>query len=156
MKESAIALQTRNRNNIPNSQSHEISAFEKAQAPYYERKFPHVKFRTPPNPIYNCHGLTFASKRTGISLTNALQTIIHDDGYTIVNRDEVLPGDIIIYYSEDGDIEHSGIVVSERDKQWKMPLVVSKWGKYSEVVHLAYDCPYTMANARYYRVTKWD
>lgn len=150
----AIVLQTRMGNEIPNSQSYEISLFETNQFPNYEINHPYVKFRTPPNPVYNCHGLVFASKRTGIHRSDVFQTILDDDGYTEIERDNVLPGDVILYYNEDGDIEHSGIVISKPDEHIKIPQVVSKWGRYKEVVHYANDSPYTFANVRYYRVTK--
>lgn len=154
--ETKIIVQTRVGSDIPNSQSHEYSSFEESQFSKLESKHPNAVYRTSPNPIYNCHGLTFASKRTGIHVTTVLQFVLDDDGYTEVPRDQVLPGDIILYVGELGDIEHSGIVVSEPDKDLMIPRVVSKWGKYKEVVHWANDCEYSFANPKYYRVTKWD
>lgn len=153
--ETSIILQTRMRNDIPNSQSHEISPSEANQFRDCEKTHPYAKFRPPPNPIYNCHGLVFASRRTGIDRSDILCTVLDDDGYTEIVRDEVLPGDIILYYNEDGDIEHSGIVITKPDDmQLRIPQVVSKWGRYKEVVHSANDCPYSFANVRYFRVTK--
>lgn len=153
--ETTIILQTREGTAIPNSQSHEISPFEANQFRDCEKTHPYAKFRPPPNPIYNCHGLVFASRRTGIQRSDILHTVLDDDGYTEIVRDKVLPGDIILYYGEDGDIEHSGIVITKPDDvQLKIPQVVSKWGKYKEVVHSANDCQYTFANVRYFRVTK--
>jgi hypothetical protein len=152
--ETSIILQTRMCNLVPNTQSHELTSFEVSQYADLDWKYPHAKFRSPPNPVYNCHGLTFASRRTGIHSSSALQAILHDDGYTEVDKENVLPGDTILYYADDGDIEHSGIVVSPPGAQLKIPQVVSKWGKYKEAIHFAHDCPYHFANARYYRVTK--
>jgi len=83
--------------------------------------------------------------------------IINDDGYTqIKNINDVLPGDVIIYYNEKGEIEHSGIVASQpSDETTKIPWVVSKWGKYSEVYHLAFDCPFQpILDVSYWRITK--
>ena len=154
--ETDIALETREGKPIPNSQSHEFSPAEIAQYAILERAWAQVEFRTPPNPIYNCHGLTFASKRTGIWETAALHTILNDDGYTEVDGSEVLPGDIILYYTETGDVEHSGIVVTTPNDQLGIPKVVSKWGRYREAVHWAHMCPYEFSNMRYYRVTEWD
>lgn len=151
-----IILQTRIRNDIPNSQSHEFGSYEESQFPELEEKHNRAVFREPPNPIYNCHGLTFASRRTGITDNNALKTILHDDGYQEVERADVLPGDIILYYYEDGDVEHSGVVISKPVSQLKIPWVLSKWGRFKEVVHYANDCPYEFRNAKYYRVTEWD
>jgi len=154
-KETHIILQTRKGTGIPNTQSHEYSALELRQFPLIEKDHPQAKFYMTPIPSYNCHGFTFASRRTGIVDNQALQTILDEDGYTEVGVDAVLPGDIILYYTGDGDIEHSGIVVSEPDKDLKIPRVVSKWGKYKEVVHYANDSPYSWTNPKYFRVTRW-
>ena len=151
-----ITLHTRIRHDIPNSQSHEFHSYEKRLFLELEGKFSKAVFREPPNPIYNCHGLIFASRRTGITNNNALQTILHDDGYQEITPADVLPGDIILYYYEDGDVEHSGVVISKPDSQLRIPWVLSKWGRFKEVVHYANDCPYDFSYFRYYRVTKWD
>jgi hypothetical protein len=152
--ETSIIVETRKGTRIPNYQSHEFSAFETNQFRNVEQQYPQVEFRTPaPNPIYNCHGLTFASRRTGIYDIGALQTILGEDGYTEIDRANVLPGDIILYFGDDGDIEHSGVIISEPDKQLHVPKVFSKWGRYKEAVHWAHICPYNF-KVRYYRVTK--
>lgn len=146
-----IILQTKNGRNIPNVQSHETSPFERNQYSRFERNFTSVKFRSNPNPAYNCHGLTFASRRTAITDNPSLYHILEDDRYEEIQKDNVLPGDVILYFSDNGDIEHSGIVVSEPDRYLKIPDVVSKWGRYKEVIHPANNCPYTY-NVKYYRV----
>ncbi|MFC2002976.1 hypothetical protein ACFLV4_03410 [Chloroflexota bacterium] len=153
-KPTSIIVQTRVGNPIPNSQIHEFSSYETNLFPIYERDFPKATFREPPNPIYNCHGLSFASKRTGIDKNYALRTILCDDGYKEVEKEKVLPGDIALYYTEDGDIEHSGIVISEPDKHLKIPQVLSKWGSYKEAIHPANYCPYETRFIRYRRVVK--
>lgn len=155
--ETEIRLETGKGRSIPNSQSHEISRSELGHFAQFEQKYLQVTFRTPPNPIYNCHGLTFASSRTSITESAALHTILGDDGYTEVHVDEALPGDVVLYHTETGDIEHSAIVVSvEPQNALRVPLVVSKWGKYREVVHWVHVCPYDPGYVRYYRVTRWD
>jgi hypothetical protein len=153
--ETEIILQTRKGNNIPNGQNHEFSHFERSQFDQIRQAFPTNIYRTPPNPIYNCHGMVFASRRTGIYDSLSLQRILDEDGYTEVERGNVLPGDIIIYFDNTNDFEHSGLVVSW-DKQLSVPLVVSKWGKFAEVVHWGNQCPYNFANVHYYRLTKWE
>ncbi|MBA7578947.1 hypothetical protein ES708_20813 [subsurface metagenome] len=154
--ETTIVLQTRKGTPIPNSQSHEFSSFEKNQFLKTRMKHKLAQCRTEPNPIYNCHGLVFASGRTGITDNNALQTILEEDSYIEVVKDEILPGDIIIYYNDVGDMVHSGIVISKPARMELVPQVVSKWGKYKEMIHSANDCPYTFFNHRYYRLIKWD
>ena len=151
-----ITLHTRIRHDIPNSQSHAFHSYEKRQFLELEERFDKAVFREPPNPIYNCHGLTFASRRTGITDNDALQTILNDDGYHKVALADVLPGDIILYYHEDGDVEHSGVVISKPEGPLKIPLVLSKWGRFKEVVHYANNCPYDFRNVKYYRVTEWN
>lgn len=150
----SIIVQTRKGNDISNNQSFLISNFEKSQFPDIRKKYSDVIFRSYPTAIYNCHGLTFASKRTGIYETEDVYKILKDDNYKEVLRDEVLPGDIILYFSSDGDIEHSGIVISEPQSILSIPKVYSKWGKYCEAIHYANMCPYDFSNVRYYRVVE--
>ena len=126
----SIILQTRTGRDIPNGQGEQISDFEKKQYDMVEKKYSFITPRTNPNPIYNCHGLTFASKRTWITDNESLHHVIKDDGYEELKVEDVLPGDIILYFSASGDIMHSAVVISEPDKHLKIPQVLSKWGKY--------------------------
>jgi hypothetical protein len=65
-----------------------------------------------------------------------------------------MPGDVIIYFGDDGDAEHSGIVLtSPKDSQLRVPQVLSKWGKFSEFIHWANQSPYNFAFVKYYRIT---
>ncbi|HTQ59585.1 MAG TPA: hypothetical protein VMI32_05150 [Candidatus Solibacter sp.] len=98
---------------------------------------------------YNCHGLTFASRRTRIEEAAEIKKIIEDDEYVEINRNEALPGDVVVYYV-DGDPEHSGIVVSMEPLAG--PLVLSKWGFCQEVVHRIPECPYDARHVVFYRV----
>lgn len=152
----SITIQTRCGNPIENRQVYDFSASELSSMPDYRRDYPGARFRNKPNPIYNCYGMTFACARTTVG-PESVQMILDHDGYTeIQNVDDVLPGDVIIYYNENGELWHSGIVVSKpSDEPTKIPWVVSKWGKYSEAYHQAYDCPYRpIAQVRYWRITK--
>lgn len=150
----SLNLDTREGNPIQNTQSYEISAWDKAQYSDLKKSYGNtVTERSEPTAIFNCHGLTFASRRTCIYETSEVEKILRDDGYKEVPLEKVLPGDVIIYRSQDGDPEHSGIVVqSPQENQLKVPLVVSKWGKYNELLHFANQSPYTYSNARYYRI----
>jgi hypothetical protein len=105
---------------------------------------------------YNCHGMTFASRRTNIDETDEVWKIITDDGYTEIPMESALPGDIVLYFGEGGDIDHSAVVAEaaryEHGGLKRHPLVFGKWGRYREVVHLANVGPYySHANAKYYR-----
>ncbi len=145
-----IQLQTRLGNNIENSQEHDFSITERNYFQMLDRKFPNANIRTPENPIYNCHGLTFASRRTRIWSSKAIRMILKDDSYIEVNLNQVKPGDVIIYLDEQGDFEHSGIIV-DVDETHLLPRVVSKWGGYKEVIHWANQCPYDSFQMRFYR-----
>jgi hypothetical protein len=103
-----------------------------------------------PSAQYNCHGLTFAARRTAIDDPAQVQRIIDHDGYRKLALLTEAPetGDIAIYV-EDGDIIHSGIVVANREGT---PWILGKWGECHEVVHPVLNCPYKNATVAYYRL----
>lgn len=149
-----LALESAAGRPIPNEQLAEISHFEGAQFPGYEARYgSRVYRRTDPTPRYNCHGMTFAARRTGIFELAAIDLILDDDGYQEVAPDGVLAGDVVLYFGEYNDVEHSGVVISPPSQDnLGIPLICSKWGKYAEVIHLGNQCPYNFARAKYYRV----
>ena len=152
-----IRTQTREKWDIPNSQPTEASSIERVYDNRLREKFtsPGTLFRTGVIPVYNCHGLTFAAKRTSVGEASVIRKILDDDKYVkLSDGNQVLPGDIVLYVGDDGDIEHSGLVVERPDPQLKIPRVLSKWGKGSEVVHWVANCPYDSGNLEYYRITK--
>jgi hypothetical protein len=127
----------------------------------YRKKYYGGTFRgVGPCNTYNCHGLTFASRRTAITTAIAVRAILAEDGYATVSRNDVLPGDIVVYYSTGelpGDVEHSGIVVERVSQQGLIGVrikVLSKWGYCDEVVHFAEECPYDVGDIRYFRVNQ--
>ena len=112
--------------------------------------------RCGPSNLYNCHGLTFASRRTGIHDTSEVDAILDHDSWESVDVDEVLPGDIVLYFdAQDGDLEHSAIVISVPEPLTKVPMVISKWGAFSEVVHPANKCPYNLNDRKFFRMREW-
>jgi hypothetical protein len=154
--ETSIVLETRKRNLIENSQVHEIGRFAVQQSKDLLKKFNgSIIVRTGINSIYNCHGLTFASRRTGIN-NLPWETIRQDDGYTEISVLDALPGDIVIYFGSDGSAEHSGIVLeNKKGLPIQMPLILSKWGSFGEVIHFAHVVPQEYpTERRYFRVTK--
>lgn len=148
----SITVQTRKGNNIKNFQPSCISNFMSKQIYNEAKKYGAIIIRTSPIPYYNCHGMTFASRRTCIEETKEINQILLDDNYEEILMNSTLPGDIIIYYADDGDVEHSGIVISEPDEFLGIPIIVSKWGCFSEVVHAANNSPYFFRNAKFYRI----
>lgn len=92
--------------------------------------------------IYNCHGLTFASRRTNLG-DGEINQILNEDYYERVGSDEVNEGDAAIYVTEDGPI-HSGIVLGVLEGvgiNIRKPLILSKWGMMGEYVHRFDCCP---------------
>lgn len=147
-----IVVQTRKGNSIRNEQCFEISRYEQSLFPEYERKYRVVDRRGDPTAIYNCHGMTFASRRTCIHEAQEILRILEEDNYEPVAGGAVLPGDIVLYFVDEGDIEHSGIVL--QTGPLGMPLIYSKWGKYREIIHYANMCPYDPSNLRYFRIRR--
>lgn len=150
-----IKIQTRCGNDIDNKQVYDFSPNEVNRFKDLEKRYRDVYRRNEPNPIYNCHGLAFACARTQVD-DISVQMILDDDGYTEVKRlEDVLPGDVVIYYDGNGEARHSGVVACiDKVGNLKVPWVVSKWGKYSEVYHHVLDCPYSEYTRRYWRITR--
>lgn len=141
-------------NNIPNEQSDEISVMERNWFAKFDSDYPKcigvcqvAVFR------YNCHGLTFGARRTSIIDNDTIKQIISDDGYMQVSESDVQPGDVILYFDETGDCEHSGLVIeAPTQSNLRVSKVRSKWGKYKEVIHPWNHCPYNFSDVKYYRV----
>lgn len=149
-----LALETAMGNQIPNAQITEISQFELNQYHDLERKYgAFMKPRGDSVLRYNCHGMTFASRRTGIFEDQVIYQILEEDSYQEIPSNEVLAGDIILYFGENGDVEHSATVISPPNEDMLgIPVVCGKWAKYKEVIHKANQGPYNFSRARYYRV----
>lgn len=127
---------------------HELNQFSDLERTYGQD----IQRRVEPTPRYNCHGLSFGARRTCIESPATVRQVLQEDGYVEVTRDVAGPGDFVLYFSEDGDIEHSGLLLQAPAAQpLGVPLVLSKWGRYAEVVHLANRCPYNFAFAKYFR-----
>ncbi|MFC1678713.1 hypothetical protein ACFL2T_00640 [Elusimicrobiota bacterium] len=148
----SIILETSRRQRIANGQIDDISQFEARSASSLRQKYSQARWRTNRlNPTYNCHGMTFASRRTSVFDSADIHKILTDDNYAEVPRRDATPGDIVLYFSDDGDIEHSGIVVSDPEPDLGIPKICSKWGRAFEVIHWANDCPYDSSNMHFYR-----
>lgn len=150
-KTTSIVLQTRAGGSVGNLQHHALSGFERLGLDATLQQYPFVTVRVRCSPVYNCHGLTFAARRTGIHEGAELRRILNDDGYARVADMAVLGGDVVLYVDDDGDIEHSGIVV-ERGTSPLFHKVCSKWGKGPEVVHTVAGSPYTTKHLEFHRV----
>lgn len=141
----SLRLQTRQGSDIPN----EVAPLPEARHFRVFRdllqSFGHWEFRCDPVGIYNCAGHVWASRRTSIYDEAAYRLIISDDGYRKVPEADVQPGDIAVYFDEDGrEIYHVGMVVMLRElligSSIKEPWVLSKLNDaLGEVVHAASD-----------------
>ena len=144
--ERILELETAQGRKISNAQN--LIAMESKQVfdcrESFKKKYPSMIERTSsPTGMYNCHGMVFAARRTQIIDAQTIRDILADDGYKKIPSNSVLPGDIVLYLSPDGDIEHSGIVVAKPEASLVgQPMVISKWGPFTEVLHPAYQSPY--------------
>ena len=135
-----IRVETSKASSVDNWQGREISLFHLNWAKELPRQFPSSILRTKPSPFYNCHGMVFACRRTRIEKMAAINLILKDDNYVEIPMTNVLPGDIVIYYSEKGDPNHSGVVL-EYNSSIIVPIILSKWGNAGEWIHPLRDCP---------------
>ena len=172
-----IKLDSRASKHIDNFQGSSISNWDKANAADYPQKYPNHKIRSAMSPTYNCHGMTFASRRTCITEDDTIEQILNEDEYNLIPEADTLPGDVIIYWN-DGSADHSGIIVEQiefgheplvfdemhdigislRRQSTKLFRVVSKWGIGHEFVHVHTQCPYfeSTTDVRFYRIRNWN
>lgn len=152
----SINLETSKGTKIDNYQILELSQFEKNQfVDYSKANFPFAVFRSSPSPVYNCHGMSFACRRTNVDRSVDIRNILNDDQYHKITLKSTLPGDLVLYINlEDGDIVHSGTIVGCKHEEGNISQisVVSKWGKFREVVHDLNDCPYKQFGKEFYRI----
>jgi hypothetical protein len=132
-----IRLETSKRTGIDNFQLGEVSVYERNWTKEISKRFPNVTQRTDMSSVYNCHGLTFASRRTRIIDPRGIQHILDDDKWIELEMEKALPGDIVIYYSDEGEPNHSGIVLEINSLG--VPIICSKWGSAGEYTHLLTD-----------------
>jgi cell wall-associated NlpC family hydrolase len=82
--------------------------------------------------------MAFASRRTCIEPKHVTM-ILKDDGYSTVEMPaDVMPGDLVVYETDPGDISHVAVVVSNesdlRDGSSRI-VVISQWGADGEYLH---------------------
>jgi len=152
----ALSVQTRLANDIENEFNPTPPHFrDRAVCEKHKADFPNAMPRTEsPTYGYNCHGLTFAARRTQVWSSTDIQHILREDGYKEVQLRDALPGDVAIYRSrETAEIEHSAVVIQKATTgDFKGPLVISKWGPCQEFIHFYLECPYTPADVTFHRL----
>jgi hypothetical protein len=86
----------------------------------------------PPSADCNCHGWVFLAGQYWMPARD-VNLILQDNGYQRVKSPAV--GDLVVYWAEDGDIAHSGVVRAlDADGA---ALVESKWGDLGRYLHRA-------------------
>jgi hypothetical protein len=148
---SELRMDSRQGNQIENETNREPARYgDIEQINSYRKNFQNGNHR-PTNATrrYNCHGLTFASRRTWIWKAETIQQILREDDYTEVELKDVMPGDVVVYYNS-GDTEHSGVVINVN--KLKVPIILSKWGPCHEVIHQLAECPYDAQKIIFYRI----
>ncbi|HEU0009071.1 MAG TPA: hypothetical protein VFT34_04560 [Verrucomicrobiae bacterium] len=113
----------------------------------------------PPSGRYNCHGLVFASRRTNVPTVGLFDEGVIDDLLTrdVYEKISSLPqtGDIIVYRSDTGEIEHTGFVSRIEDiSSVRIVFVWSKWGALEEYEHREKVCPYGNCTIEYWRLKR--
>lgn len=153
----SIPLATRLGNEIPNEQIPDAppGVLERLRRDLH-RKYPDLIECRPPTGQYNCHGMTLASRRTGIHDPKVVRAILNDDGYKATNPAAVEPGDLAIYHDMD-EITHTGVVLKVVRGEPDVPAfrtarVLSKWGYAGVYVHMAREGEYSTANVTYWTV----
>lgn len=146
---SQLNLHTRCENQVENEiDRRDFRAGDVLACEEFQKRYPNATHRPcGPSRKYNCHGLTFAARRTWIWKASEIAKVLRDDEYQEVDLKEILPGDIAVYYSN-GDAEHSGVVM----RTAPVPVILSKWGVGQEVLHNVNDCPYDSSKVVYYRI----
>ena len=158
---SSITLHTRKGTDIPNVQDWHLSVSSASNNARLvaDKRWSKVRWRTTGGSgVYNCHGLTFAARRTNLIDLRWIERILHDDSFEEIHRKDILSGDVVLYFSPEGEPEHSGIISSVREGDgqgmFQEVWVFSKWGSASEAVHLIHDCPYNASNLKFFSVMK--
>jgi hypothetical protein len=159
----SIELRTRAGNPIDNVQVWEHSKFEWNLLAGQLTRFENAERLGDACPVYNCHGLTFGSRRTQVA--PAVYPILKDDGFEVLPSEKnAQVGDIVVYCNARGEVIHSGFVVERKPVSLvagtttRIPIVWSKWGKGYEMVHAVGECPYLEEDgnyARFYRLKRW-
>ena len=148
-----LKLDNCNGAHIPNYRNEQgYVAGERLEAENYGKKYSDATAK--PDSLtktYNCHGLTFASRRTNI--TSGVESILTQDNYKQIDYGNVLAGDLVAYVSKGAfgaEVAHTGFALYKKGiTLW----VNSKWGAAAEFVHAVGDCPWGDHEIRYYRKT---
>lgn len=142
---SALALETKRRNHIPNEMAPKRSPSAMfAAMRYVSGQTPGVVCRSLDS-VYNCMGMVFGSRRTAIDLPH-FGMITADDGLKLVTTQaDVRVGDVAAYRNPKTDaVVHVGTVITHEvlgGSGEYITKVLSQFGRDGEYVHSANILP---------------
>lgn len=99
-----------------------------------------------PTKRYNCHGFTFKSRE--LWLNGGIQKVLDDQGWVQAREADAKVGDVMVYRTPDGKIQHSGRVTKVAGG--KVTEVESKWGQGGEYTHTPTNVPESYGTPTYY------
>jgi hypothetical protein len=137
----ALALQTRRKRHVRNVMRREALRVESAARVSAVLAGRPDATLISASTIYNCYGLVFAARRTAIMDESDAQIVLEDDGYRDLPWDPNTwrPGDVVLYYTEGGDLAHAGLVATiqlDLSTGDSTVYVTSAWGEAGEYYHL--------------------
>ncbi|MGE0433992.1 MAG: hypothetical protein AB7K09_24460 [Planctomycetota bacterium] len=137
----ALPLSTRSGRPIPNSPAPEPG--ERELALWKRECARHARWqpRRGACGVYNCWGMLWAARRTSIWKPEVADSILAEEYQEIDCRD-LVPGDLVAYYSPAGEFIHAATVVEMRSGTGalaglsRQPWLLSKWSAfYGESFH---------------------
>lgn len=143
----SLPLSTRCRTYINNEPRQEWPPAQlKHSIQQYQNDFPRALLRSI-TAIYNCLGMTFASRRTCIE-PDLTDMILAEDGYTkLASSEKACVGDVVVY-KKDGEVTHVGLIIEIAKPLTDRNIhVLSKWGAFGEYTHRLDEVPVLFGRA---------
>lgn len=139
----SIPLATRDGWQIPNERHDAAPAhLAKIRVEQHMRGHPSLQLRSR-STSYNCVGMVFASRRTCVE-PECVPEILRRDGYRRITIALARRGDIVLYRTPDGEVQHVGLLL-ERTPDLSTGAtqvgVLSQWGFGGEFIHDLRDVP---------------
>jgi hypothetical protein len=108
----------------------------------------------PPTGRYNCHGLTFASRRTniphpGMDDAGLVAQILQEDQCVQIAEIDAREGDVVLWRLG-ALVPHTGIVAHVQREPFRAILAVSKWGALGEYIHHPLNSPFDGCAVEYW------
>ena len=113
------------------------------------RRKTNLKIRSVSEYPYNCVGMIFCSRRSSVDIEHVYDILMYD-GYNEIMKDELIPGDLVLYTFQD-EPSHVGMVSCVSPYEL---LVLSKWGKDGEIEHDYREVPYELGVPTAYYSTR--